>query len=64
LVLAKLCFEKMFKFIFRRILMLGHIFGFFVKNRKSARKVSSMHECFENSNMQWKKSEMSRKAKW
>ena len=31
-------------------------FWFFVKNRKSARKVSSMHECFENSNMQWEKS--------
>ena len=31
------------------------IFLIFVKGRKSARKVSSMHECFENSNMQWKK---------
>ena len=26
----------------------------FCENRKSARKVSSMHECFENSNMQLK----------
>ena len=28
-----------------------------MKNRKSARKVSSTHECFENSNMQWGKTE-------
>ena len=28
----------------------------FCENRKSPRKVSSMHECFENSNMQWEKS--------
>ena len=34
-----------------------------MKNRKSARKVSSMHECFRNSNMQWEKSKKSRKAK-
>ena len=33
--------------------MLRNIFWIFEKNRKSARKVSSMHECFENSNMQW-----------
>ena len=26
----------------------------FCENKKSARKVSSMHECFENSNMQLK----------
>ena len=43
--------------------MLGNIFGFFVKNRKGDRKVSSMQECFENSNMQWEKSKKSRKAK-
>ena len=36
----------------------------FFENRKSARKVSSMHECFENSNMQWEKPKKSRKAKW
>ena len=29
-------------------------FWIFVKNRKGARKVSSMQGCFENSNMQWK----------
>ena len=34
-----------------------------MKERKSARKVSSMQGCFENSNMQWKKSKKSRKAK-
>ena len=28
LVLAKLCFEKMFKFVFQGIFMLGNIFGF------------------------------------
>ena len=39
-------------------------FWIFVKERKSARKVSSMQECFENSNMQWEKSKMSRKTKW
>ena len=39
-------------------------FWIFVKNRKSARKVSSMHECFQNSNMQWKNRKKSRKAKW
>ena len=44
--------------------MLRNIFWIFEKNRKSARKVSSMHECFENSNMQWEKSEKSRKVKW
>ena len=39
--------RKMFKTIFfQRIFMLGNIFGFFVKERKSARKVSSMHGCF------------------
>jgi hypothetical protein len=35
----------------------------FCENRKSARKVSSMHECFENSNMQWEKSKKLRKVK-
>ena len=39
-------------------------FWIFVKVRKSARRVSSMHECFENSNMQWEKLKKSRKAKW
>ena len=34
-----------------------------MKERKSARKVFSMQECFENSNMQWEKSKKSRKAK-
>ena len=34
-----------------------------MKNRKGARKVSSMQEFFENSNMQWEKSKKSRKAK-
>ena len=34
-----------------------------MKERKSARKVSSMQECFENSNMQWEKSKKLRKAK-
>jgi len=53
----------MFKIIFERILMLGNIFEFFCENRKSARKVSSMHECFENSNMQWEKSKKLRKVK-
>ena len=43
--------------------MLGNIFGFFVKNRKGDRKVSSMQECFENSKLQWEKSKKSRKAK-
>ena len=35
-----------------------------MKGRKSARKVSSMHECFENSNMQWEKLKKSREIKW
>ena len=39
-------------------------FWIFVKNRKSARKVSSMYECFENSNMQWEKLKKSREVKW
>ena len=39
-------------------------FWIFVKNGKSARNVSSMHECFENSNMHWKNGKKSRKAKW
>jgi len=56
--------RKMFKIIFQRIFMLRNIFGFFVKNRKVLEKVSSMHECFENSNMQWEKSKKSRKVKW
>ena len=43
--------------------MLGHIFRFFVKNRKSARKVSSMHECLENSNMQCGKTEKVEESK-
>jgi hypothetical protein len=30
-------------------------FWIFEKNKKSVRRVSSMHECFENSNMQWEK---------
>ena len=34
----------------------------FCKNRKGARKDSSMQWCFENSNMQWKKFQKSRKA--
>jgi hypothetical protein len=34
-----------------------------VKERKSARKVSSMQECFENSDMQWEKLKKSRKEK-
>ena len=41
-----------------------NFFWIFVKDRKSARKVSSMQGCFENSNMQWEKSKKSRKAKW
>ena len=36
----------------------------FCENRKGARKVSSMQGCFENSNMQWKKSKKSREVKW
>ena len=39
-------------------------FWIFVKDGKIARKVSSMHECFENSNMQCEKLKKSRKAKW
>jgi len=35
-----------------------------VKNRKNAREVSSMYECFENLNMQWENRKKSRKAKW
>ena len=35
-----------------------------MENRKGARKVSSMHEYFENSNMQWEKSKKSKKVKW
>jgi len=38
-------------------------FWVFVKVRKGARKVSSMHGCFENSNMQWEKSKKLRKVK-
>ena len=34
-----------------------------MKERKSARKVSSMQGCFENSDMQWEKSKKLRKAK-
>ena len=34
-----------------------------MKNRKSARKVSSMHECLENSNMQWGKTEKVEESK-
>ena len=34
-----------------------------MKERKSARKVSSMQGCFENSDMQWEKLKKSRKAK-
>ena len=44
--------------------MLGNIFGFLRKIEKSARKVSSMQGCFENSNMQWEKSKKSREVKW
>ena len=39
-------------------------FWIFVKNRKGARKVSSMQGCFEISNMQWEKSKKSREVKW
>ena len=35
----------------------------FCENQKSARKVSSMQECFENSNMQWEKSKKVKKCK-
>jgi hypothetical protein len=38
----------MFKFIFQRI-SCSEIFFDFCENKKSARKVSSMHGCFENS---------------
>ena len=31
--LAKLCFDKMFKFTFQRIFMLGNSFGFFCKKK-------------------------------
>ena len=34
-----------------------------MKNRKSARKVSSMHECLENSNMQCGKTEKVEESK-
>ena len=34
-----------------------------MKGRKSARKVSSMQGCFENSNMQWEKSKKVDKSK-
>ena len=34
-----------------------------MKIRKSARKVSSMQECFENLNMQWEKVEKVEKSK-
>ena len=44
--------------------MLGIFFWIFVKNKKDPRKVSSMQGCFENSNMQWKKSKKSREVKW
>ena len=54
----------MLKFIFESILMLGNIFGFLRKIEKGARKVSRMHECFENSNMQWEKLKKSREVKW
>ena len=37
------------------------IFFDFCKNRKGARKDSSMQWCFENSKMQWKKFQKSRK---
>ena len=43
--------------------MLENIFFDFCENGKSARKVSSMQECFENSKLQWEKSKKSRKAK-
>ena len=39
-------------------------FWIFVKNRKGARKVSSMQGCFKISNMQWEKSKKSREVKW
>ena len=42
--------------------MLGNIL-IFCENGKSAREVSSMQECFENSNMQWEKSKKVEKSK-
>ena len=44
--------------------MLGNIFEFFCENRKSARKISSMHEYFENSNMQWENSKIEKAKCW
>ena len=41
----------------------SEIFLDFCEKQKSARKVSSMQGCFENSNMQWEKSKKSRKVK-
>ena len=34
-----------------------------MKNRKNARKFSSMQGCFENSNMQWEKSKKIKESK-
>ena len=54
---AKLCLER-----FSKDFNAQKIFLFFYKNRKGARKDSSMHWCFENSNMQWENFQKSRKA--
>ena len=54
---AKLCLER-----FSKDFNAQKIFLFFYKNRKGARKDSSMQWCFENLNMQWEKFQKSRKA--
>ena len=70
--------QKLFKFwcrpnfaskrclnLFSKGFSCSELFLDFCENRKGARKVSSMQGCFENSNMQWKKSKKkSREVKW
>ena len=57
--------RKIFKSIFlQRISILRKYFWIFLKNRKCARKDSSMQWCFENSKMQWKNFKSQEKQIW
>ena len=64
LVVPNFASKRCLNLFFKGFLCSEVFFGFLWKNRKSARKVSSMQGCFENSNMQWEKLEKLRKVKW
>ena len=64
LVVPNFASKRCLNLFFKGFLCSEVFFGFLWKNRKSARKVSSMQGCFKISNMQWEKSKKSREVKW